>query len=681
MLHDNSAQNRKHFLKNNPSISDHIKSFDGYSKLKSFYPNKLNDTNSYTTYRTNNNGTIKKLFKPKFIKKTEVPNLKMKYSNKKYFNNNIQNNIINTYNQFYTPTSHLTKQSNNNSTERSPNLVEVLKMSKNIIISNKRKKPPLINSNNYILNYTQKSNINTYYSNIDNSKKKKYYNLLPKSCDFIDLNSKNKISYVNLRTNNNIIHNNKSKLKKSYNINKIIFIQSFWRSFHFRKIVIDGIERFYCSLAIYKYLSNIFKKYKKKYFTELFYILNEGKSKNCFNNIYSSKKKCYNIVNNFIKKTPNNNHIINAKTINTEKSLRQKKSTDDIIFNHSNKKCEKTTERYIYKKRLLKNYSNFEIKLSSKKANINIISPFTNFYCTIYNSKKENLLSDAINTIKISNLFKIIRKKYLEIYYPIFIYLLKIFKEICILIKQKEKLIKIIKNLNNKNLSKYYNKYRKNILKLKVKEMFYKEKKTAKKNLSDKIYQKKLTPNKKNNRNNLNRIKVNINLNLLKNKNLITNKRFFILKKIVNNKIYILKNSNLITMQYYFFIWKKKIFHRQLSYTNLNYFKKKINEKGYNNFLRRENSFYNSGNKKYIKLKNRRTYSERKFNDLKSYKSNKKINNYNINKKMKSMLLKPSEFAKYGVCNGKVASLVNKIERKKIMFRYYNEWKKMEGNK
>lgn len=736
MYHNNSAKNRKHFLKDNFNITGNNNTTDVYTKLRPFCPNKLNDINSYVTYRTNNKGKIKKLFKPKLIKIKEIPNFKKIFLNKNHSknNNNIQNNYSTNYNQFYTPTSHLSKRSNNKSEERISNTNSGIKTNKNLydipnfkkIIFNKnhlcsnntqnnvsntynrfytpnsylgkrdnkksaerinnisnvlkmstsnKKKKPLINNNSFNHNHTENHNLNPYYTYIDVLKKKNNYNLLPKSYDSIDLNSKNKIDSVNLKINNNIIHYSKIKVEENYNLDKIILIQSFWRSYNFRKIVADGIERFYCSLAIYKYLYNIFINYKKRYFNDFFFNIYERTSRNSFDDNYSSKKKYNRIVNSFVKKSRNKNYIENEDLKNGNGSLRLKKSADNFLANYRNNK---NTKKYIYKKRRLKNCSNLGVKSFSKNRNIKVNSPFTNNYSTVYNSKKENVLCNAKDVTQLSCLFKIISKKYLQLYYPIFIYLLKIFKEIDILIKKKDKLVQIIKKINNKDLRKYYNKYRKNVLILKAKEMFYKEKKIKKRNLNNKIYQKKLTSNKTENPNNLNWIKVNINLNLQRSKSFNTNKKLDILKKFVNNKIEILNNSNLIRIQYYFNKWKKKISNHQLSNTSSDNIKVNVNKNDYDDFVRRTNSSLSSGKKKYIKVRHCRAYSERKPNVVNDNNSKKRVNNHTASKKIKFILSEPSVFADYDDCPvGKVASLVNKIEKKKIMFKYYNMWKKI----
>ena len=77
-------------------------------------------------------------------------------------------------------------------------------------------------------------------------------------------------------------------------------------------------------------------------------------------------------------------------------------------------------------------------------------------------------------------------------------------------------------------------------------------------------------------------------------------------------------------------------------------------------------------------MKRQRTYSDSKSNCTNRNSSIKKTNT----RKMKCILSEPSQFSNYDDCPaGKVESLVNKIERKKTMFKYYNVWKKKDDNK
>ena len=81
-------------------------------------------------------------------------------------------------------------------------------------------------------------------------------------------------------------------------------------------------------------------------------------------------------------------------------------------------------------------------------------------------------------------------------------------------------------------------------------------------------------------------------------------------------------------------------------------------------------------------MKHCRANSERKQNFVNDNNPKKRVNNHTGSKKIKFILSEPSVFADYDDCPvGKVASLVNKIEKKKIVFKYYNMWKKINENK
>ena len=69
-----------------------------------------------------------------------------------------------------------------------------------------------------------------------------------------------------------IIINGKENIKKYNKLNKIILIQSYWRSYYLRKLVVGGLEKYYSSIAMSKYLNNVLfqnKKYLFHYFIEL----------------------------------------------------------------------------------------------------------------------------------------------------------------------------------------------------------------------------------------------------------------------------------------------------------------------------------------------------------------------------------------------------------------------------
>ena len=158
--------------------------------------------------------------------------------------------------------------------------------------------------NNYYsinLNNSKNGNDTTYFSNKSKEPIKQIY--IDNDMSFSNkYNHTIKLNSVSIYTDQN---SNEERYKNKYfdknyqkfeNINKIILIQSYWRSYYLRKLVVGGLEKYYSSIAMSKYLNTILyhnKKYLFSYFIEAIkdYIINSKYS--CFR--YNNNKNNINI--------------------------------------------------------------------------------------------------------------------------------------------------------------------------------------------------------------------------------------------------------------------------------------------------------------------------------------------------------------------------------------------------
>ena len=165
---------------------------------------------------------------------------------------------------------------------------------------------------NWINNYSSKNLNNsknskngndiTYFSNKSKEPIKHIY--IDNDMSFSNkYNHTIKLNSVSIYTDQN---SNEERYKNKYfdknyqkfeNINKIILIQSYWRSYYLRKLVVGGLEKYYSSIAMSKYLNTILyhnKKYLFSYFIEAIkdYIINSKYS--CFR--YTNNKNNINIL-------------------------------------------------------------------------------------------------------------------------------------------------------------------------------------------------------------------------------------------------------------------------------------------------------------------------------------------------------------------------------------------------
>ena len=559
--------------------------------------------------------------------------------------------------------------------------------------SNKRGKNRHINKNDSLKNIYN----NNYYCIYKNRTKTPIKNYITNNNDIIipselyHLNSyfklnnkKPKVIYVQSnghkygnrnKYNFEIYNNEKVNAEQKEKLKKIIFIQSFWRSFFLRKLVVGGLEKYYSSIAMGKYLLNIFHKNKQslfKYFIEILkeYIIQKRYS--CF-----KYKKNNNNINIFFKGNDDSNgsfEIPNDKKndciyffIKREQAKSNNKITKNDKINNMNKKnkinIKDYNSKYYQKSRnnkkktpLYHKKSKYNIKKDNYKNKINIKINLINHHNNDNNEKnKQKLASNIANN------------------YPK-------------LVDKNKNIINLKLNENNQNQSQNQIKHKKIYIKKKVGED---SNNNSKIRINKILASFKKEKNKnKNNKNEINFKKLNSFINILKRQISHIYYRLFIER--INNKeknIYLLKLIqilNKIIIQKYFNIFKNnninsiinnKInnntntkLHSIFPIRNITYYKKNNNK---HNHIKVKNKSLISGQNHQIKVnKNNGIEKIRKLKLLKKI-IEKKSNNNNI--LTKYFLIWKNSYKLVYInfsCN---QNLDNKIGRDENVNRYKSE--------
>ena len=679
------------------------------------------------------------------------------------------------------------------------------------------------NSNNLMKSYSNKKDIYNYNENIDNNDIKTqnisgYKQILDKMIEQYAINENSKENIDNLLKksiinqkhflvkkskvlspslkkhflNKNSIQNkykyfsgdNRSIKKKNESyLNKVVKLQSFWRGYYLRNIVVRGLKKYYGLIFIYIRLKKYILKKKKNIFEILFeneLANNERKSTkyNTINNklIYSKKLFYNNTLNNsdknsFSFSTPNDGTIDNISDHKT-KTYYSKDKVNTKIKNKYNFPELKNTSKTIDNE-LTNNVK--EINLNQNNINININNDnknnfsINNFYGTANNlgssiikgdnnskigritynffnkyedkdikpiennsqyyfrkpiyikkpnkkyihvnknninkdDKEDNFSSqkstnskyDSNNSLNNWNKFKfnstlyniykfvfnkiinLIRKKFYNTYFQSFLYQLKIKRKVGQIKLYHSILLSIILKKDKKIKKKYLDIYREKVLTLKANELLKYEKNNNIYNSEINLKNKNINTNKANNK-----LKNPKNFNSNINKYNINNKGIILKLLTIKNK-YVNK-----ILGKYFCKWKKKPFV-MISYNN----KKDSNR--YSNINKKRNVII--VNKKKIKIKREqnklnysqkidRTYSISKEKKMKIIKRVSKPDEYLLLYNSYSKNLRDS----INKCNNneflneekdmninKIFYIINKLESKKLLFKFFKYWKKIK---
>ena len=656
----------------------------------------------------------------------------------------------------------------------------------------------------YASDENSKENINKLLKrSIANQK----YSIIKNKTKFLSPSLKKTISKNKIEKNKIISHtgDNRSINKRNKNyINNIIKIQSFWRGFYLRKIVVSGLKKYYGLIFIYKLLKKYVLKKRKIVFDllknkKLKYNISDYSNSKCeektkflytkklvYNNgIYNSEKNSFSFSNNpeFEKTNENINErktktfysndkkqqtinsyysteikkpkIFQNRLTNSTKTIDIKENTynnidsttlmsmnkvgnnlfySSIIKNDKNnnnigqvtldffKKYESETSQpisikseYFFRKPIYKNtkqkkryiYINKNINKVNDK---NFSSDKNNNYNTINNIRnKDEKMFHLNNTfynvykyvfLKIINLIK---KKVYQINFQYFLYQLKTKRKIEQLKSNYLSLLSIIQKIEKKRIKKYLDIYRENVLTLRANELLRyetiqnkydflnKEKKNKyKKKFIQKTYNK-YNRNHEKDKGHKTDFKNNIRNSNKNNIKFTSNKKDILIKLLKIKNKYIGKINS-------------KYFHKWLiNSSNNNNIKSKNNftfQKiiKYNiNLNNNFNTVNNESNKIHVNKKR-----QLKIIKVKNLKSAEKSTNNSLSKEKKMRIIKrisnPEEYiALYNTYSknirnnigkinnkennitvGKIFNIIDKLESKKILFKFFNYWKKMK---
>ena len=506
--------------------------------------------------------------------------------------------------------------------------------------------------------------------------------------------TKNDFLYTRKKYYNNILHNDSSEKNAftfSKNRKELEGINDYNKKFGNSKE--NKITKINCYNLKSQKNNKITQSMKEQRVPE--YDLNYKISNNNYSSLTSSfikKEKKFGKISNFNKKYQEiKNQPINVNTAYFFKKPIYKK-------NHSNRKM------YIY---IHKNIRQKEEKnLSSEKISSNISSN-KNLNLNNENNNSNfnhfNINNNTLNNIYkyiLVKLFKFIKTKFYKVYFQYFIYQLKIKRKVGQL-KNFSFLIQIIMKIDKKALKKYLNIYREKVLTLQATELIgynnntntFNKKSTIKPNDSNKFQ----IESEKNYHSNI-IINHNKSSDLeIGNKN---NDKEFLLRngrKDLLSKLFKIKNKLIDKyISIYFNKWKN--LPNSIKSKNENAFKKNMQfnkntlYQKYNHFKNRREKI--TVNKRQLRIKriNNENYSQNteiKKNDISKEKKmriikrisspNEYLPLYNsYNKKLKSSNLFSSDIFLEEESNtiDKVYYIINKIEIKKLLFKFFIYWKK-----
>ena len=296
----------------------------------------------------------------------------------------------------------------------------------------------------------------------------------------------------------------------------IIKIQSAWRGYFLRKIAVGSIKKYIGFIALIKYLDKIYIN-NFQYFFEVFISLMKNydcnkQFKYIYKKINYNDNKFNNVKHRNIGRIKENNQDYNNEMAGyrTNRYTMFKSLDCDIDRDKS--------ENNIHYKRIKQNLSmkknfgattsidnngkrrNVKINLSKKKISQNYNKNSRNKrYFDIPNNSQtsEDFFNKSIKNVyvpkkigyksfigknnqsykklKLEKMIKIIRNRCYHLYYPIVLYKLKILEQLYLLKLKLNLLYLVIKLAENKRLKKFLNKYRSQVIALKVKQDFFKE--------------------------------------------------------------------------------------------------------------------------------------------------------------------------------------------------------------
>ena len=469
-------------------------------------------------------------------------------NNSSYIRNNINN--LNNINYF----NYSSSNSNRNRQKSKKKIVIFTecpkKLSDYILKNNNKKKvyqlnyidendlyPGKYNNDRIYRNYNSNDNDIEYPLNSQKNQKRIFKTYTPNNNNDFSLlkqlynnkiRNKNNYNYNNINENLYFNNNNLNNNTNNYSINdiytnnqnndqlKVIKIQSVWRSFFFRKYLLNSLNIFYNFVKLSNALNPIFYNNSKPIFKEfLFKLRNILKGKEKHNKLYKKTviktgKTRTKIIDDLSKKSFRQLNQIAKNNINAY--ARGKK-----MYNLPQNNCIYRKKNELTKsplsgdgKRLNKN--NFNIKAKPK------------------NKETEKKIDKDKTKININSLIKIITKKVYLLHFPLLLYRLRILEKIKLIEIKFQKLYRLLCIKKKLMMLPYFRKYRINILSQTINNFISENKVNKINKINNSIDDKNIVSNtnKESKDNN-----VNIDNKYMRNKNKINNTNES--KVIINN--------------------------------------------------------------------------------------------------------------------------------------------------
>ena len=533
--------------------------------------------------------------------------------------------------------------------------------------------------------------------------------------------------------NNNLI--------KDYNLlDKIVLIQSFWRSYFLRKLIVGGLEKYYSAIAVGKYLEKIINRNKKNLFkifidslkihfsnkkTKLFsYIKSKNDIKRYIKNNEDNngsfgipKDKVKDCIYFFIKKEQ-----IKAKNNKYNNNKKQMLNITDYNWNN-NKKFKKHNVKIVslYDK---KNNNKIKKENSNKNFNakMNLFNKKDNYYnkrCSINNNNNSNYPK---------NFHKIRKKtKKLTEEKPKKIYVRKKVREnsthnisnyfsneiSSIVLKENnietpkdnnyKLLYSLLFTIRRKYLNLFYPFLIGQLIKLKQNNLLNKIsiiRKRKNNSPGSNLLQKKIDNNFSKVKSKPKTIYKSPKIKVNKNNKIEKNRKLKTLKKIIEKKSNKIDKMNAISLTKYFLIWNNYNFFKKVSSPSVHVhlsenFKKLEHKKPFIKDTRSQNATP----KKHIKIRFKKTVSspgtighnscDRKHISSLSTKKMiiiKKYSCFNNDLLIHNLSSCNNITCKKNLLNqinkkenkffNKIVSVIQKLELKNILFKHFHQWKK-----
>ena len=356
-------------------------------------------------------------------------------------------------------------------------------------------------------------------------------------------NNKIRNNYNNINENLYIDNNNLNNNINNYSINdiytnnqnndqlKVIKIQSVWRSFFFRKYLLNSLNIFYNFVKLSNVLNPIFYNNSKPIFKEfLFKLKNILKEKENHNQLYKKT---------VIKTAKTRTKIIDDLSKKSFRQLNQLAKNNINVYSRGKRMYNIPQNNCIYRKK--KELTKTPLSGKEKKLNKNNF----NLKAKPKNKETEKKIDKDKSKININSMIKIITKKVYLLHFPLLLYRLRILEKIKLIEIKFQKLYRLLCIKKKLIMLPYFRKYRINILSQTINNFISENKVNI---INNSLDDKNIVSNnnKESNANN-----VNIDSKNMRNKNKINNKndgKVIInninLNNVTKNKDILIRNGN-----------------------------------------------------------------------------------------------------------------------------------------